>query len=38
MRNEFQVQINQTTSNHATSNLQPGENPGRGNFAKTELE
>ncbi len=30
MRNGLQVQINQTTSNHATVNLQPGEIPGGG--------
>ncbi len=28
--NKFQVQINQTTSNHATTGLQPGEIPGGG--------
>ena len=30
MRNKFQVQINQTTSNQPTASLQPGEIPGGG--------
>ncbi len=29
--NKFQVRINQATTNHATTSLQPGEIPGGGN-------
>ncbi len=38
--NEFQVQTNQTTSNHATANLQPGKIPsgGKPSFSKKKQQ
>ena len=35
--NEFSVKINEITSNRAISNLQSGEIPGGGNYAKPSL-